>query len=136
VKPTERHVFAVNQSPFDVPGQQAVLPRQVVQMLLERLVLELDGLHDFQIFEQVRFVVVFDSERRLSHQIRDVRLVEFVQRFRVVHRHRRSHVRRRRQCRRLLGGPGMTKCDVVVLCLFYICTRYCKDQVFGIFRNV
>lgn len=77
VKPTERHVFAVYQSPLDVPGQQSVLPRQVVQMLLERFVLEFDGLHDFQIPEQVRFVVVFDRERRLPHQVRDVGLIEF-----------------------------------------------------------
>lgn len=100
VQPTERHVVAVDQSLLDVPGQQPVLPRQVVQVLLERLVLELDGLHDLQVPEQVRLVIVLDRERRLLHQVRYLRLVDLVQRLRVVVD---RGGRRRRRSRRLVG---------------------------------
>lgn len=98
----ERRVFAVDESPLDVSGQQAVFPRQVFQVLLERFVLEFHGLHDSQVFEQVRFVVVVDRERRLLHQIRYVRLVELFQRFRTIQHHVRRG--RLRDGRRFFGA--------------------------------
>lgn len=108
MQPTERHVFAVVQPVLDVPGQQTVFPRQIVQVLLERLVLEFHGLHDLQILEQVRLVVVLDRERRLFHQVRYVRLVELVQRLRVVESRQRQ-VRRRSLRGRLLGPAARTR---------------------------
>lgn len=107
---TERHVLAADQSFFDISGEQAVFPRQVVQMLLESFVLELDGLHDRQILEQVGLVVVLNRERRLFHQVRYVRLVEFFQRFRVVAVKRGRQKRRRRsRDRRFFGAAGPRK---------------------------
>lgn len=86
MQPTERHVFSGDQSPLNGTGQQVVLPRQVVQVLLERLILELHRLHDLQVAEQVRLVVVLDRERRLFHQVRYLRLIQLFDRPHVVER--------------------------------------------------
>lgn len=119
VQPTERHVLAGDQPPLDGAGQQAVLPRHVFQVLLERLVLELHRLHDLQVAEQVRLVVVLDRERRLLHQVRYLRLVQLFDRPHVVERLRyvrrgRGPGRGRLPGRRLFGAKGMNRIRLTI----------------------